>query len=179
MIDPRPYSDEAAMIVLSRLDPHDILEAEAVRGERVTHLGLFADWRAMQAARVASWVIHTDPAPGAAPFAVLGLAHTGQRGVAGAALLARDHRRYRRELVMLARMIREGMPDFARDMGITRIEARAWLRHPRACDFLRLTGFTHEADMAGFGRDGSETFCQFAWTDEFHRLPHHPDPEED
>lgn len=164
MIDPRPYTDEGAMIVLSRLDPHDVMEAEAVRGERVSHLSLFGDWRAMRGAWVGSWVIYTDTA-GGEPFAVLALAHTGQRGVAGAALLARDHRRYRRAMVQLARLIRETMPAFAAELGVTRIEARAWARHPRASAFLSLVGFSHETDMPGFGRDGTEVFRQFAWTD--------------
>jgi uncharacterized protein YjiS (DUF1127 family) len=164
MIDPRPYTDEAAMLVLSRLDPHDVLEAEAVRGEAVTHLSLFGDWRAMRGAWVAGWVVYTEM-QGGEPFALLALANTGQRGVAGASLLARDHRRYRRPMVQLARLIRETLPDFAADLGITRIEARAWARHPRASAFLQLVGFSHECDMPGFGRDGTETFRQFAWTD--------------
>lgn len=161
MISARPYDDQAAMIVLSRLDPHDVMEAEAVRGEAVTHLSLFADWRAMEAARLASWVIYSGANQ---PFALLALCHTGQRGVAAAALLARDHRRFRRELVQLARQVREAMPVMAADWNVTRIEARAWARHPRAAAFLKLVGFSHETDMPGFGRDGTETFRQFAWT---------------
>lgn len=164
MISPRPYTDEAAMLVLSRLDPHDLLEAGATRGEAVTHLSLFGDWRAMRAVWVAGWAVYTRE-EGGEPFALLALAHSGQRGVAGAALLARDHRRFRRELVELARMVRDLMPGFARDAGLTRIEARAWARHPRAASFLTLTGFTHECDMPGFGADGREVFRQFAWTD--------------
>lgn len=163
MIAVRPYSDLAAMAVLSRLDPHDILEAEAVRGEPVTHLSLFADWRAMEPARLASWVAYDDDRFGR-PFALVALAHTGQRGVAGAALLARDHRRFRRPLVELARLIRTEMPGWCTDAGVSRIEARAWSRHPRASAFLGLIGFDHECDMSGFGHDGSETFRQFAWT---------------
>lgn len=164
MISPRPYADDAAMLVLSRLDAHDLLEAEAVRGAAVTHLALFGDWRAMQGAWIASWAVYTRD-EGGEPFALLALAHTGQRGVAGAALLARDHRRFRRELVQLARLIRETMPGLARDLGLTRIEARAWARHPRASAFLSLTGFRHECDMPGFGRDGRDVFRLFAWTD--------------
>jgi len=171
MIDLRPYSDQAAMAILSRLDPHDVLEAEAVRGAAVSHLSLFADWRAMQGARLASWAIYTVPPAGAQPFALLALAHTGQLGVAAAALLARDHHRFRRELVAVARAIRERLPAYAAELGIHRIEARAWARHPRASTFLHLVGFSHEADMPGFGRDGHETFRQFAWTD-----PRLPDP---
>lgn len=162
MIQFAPYDDLAAMQVLSRLDPWDWAEAEATRGAAVTHLQLFAEWRAMQAARVASWVAYDDQTR-TRPFALLALAHTGQRGVAGAALLARDHRKFRRPLVMLARAIRERMPGYCAEAGIARIEARAWAGHPRASAFLSLVGFHHECDMPGFGRAGEETFRQFAW----------------
>lgn len=162
MIEVRPYDDLAAMSVLSRLDPWDLMEAEAVRGAAVTHLALFADWRALQPFRLASWVILTGAAE---PFALLSLTHTGQAGVAQAAFLARDHRRFRRELVEVARRIRTDMPAWAAEMGVARIEARAWARHPRASAFLTLTGFAHEADLPGFGPAGAETFRQFAWTD--------------
>ncbi len=179
MISPRPYSDQAAMLVFQRLDPHDVMEAEATRGEAVTHLSLFGDWRAMRGLWAASWVVYTEEA-GGEPFAVLALSQTGQRGVAGAAMLARDHIRYRRPLVQLARLIREAMPDFADDLGISRIEARAWARHPRASAFLTLTGFTHECDMPGFGAIGAETFRQFAWVDPRLTDPALPrDPKED
>lgn len=163
MIAIRPYSDLAAMQVLSRLDPWDWAEAEATRGAPVTHLQLFAEWRAMQAARLASWVAFDSEACDR-PFALVALSHTGQRSVAGAALLARDHRRFRRPLVELARLIRNEMPGWCSDAGVSRIEARAWARHPRAGAFLSLIGFAHECDMPGFGHDGSETFRQFAWT---------------
>jgi hypothetical protein len=162
MIALGPYSDDHAMAVLSRLDPWDWAEAEATRGAPVTHLQLFAEWRAMQAARVASWVVF-DHETRTCPFALLALAHTGQRGVAGAALLARDHRRFRRPLVELARRVRDGIAGYCAEAGIHRIEARAWAGHPRASAFLALTGFTHECDMPGFGRAGEETFRQFAW----------------
>lgn len=162
------------MLVLSRLDPHDVLEAEAVRGEAVTHLSLFGDWRAMHAAWIASWAVYTEET-GGDPFALLALAHTGQRGVAAAAMLARDHRRFRRPLVQLARLIRDTLPEFAAERGIARIEARAWARHPRASAFLGLIGFDHECDMPGFGHAGQETFRQFAWTDP--ALPR-PNPED-
>lgn len=163
MIATRPYSDEPAMQVLSRLDPWDWLEAEATRGAAVTHLQLFAEWRAMQAVRLASWVVFDDETC-TRPFALVALCHTGQRGVAGAAMLARDHRKFRRPLVELARLIRDDLPGWAQDQGVTRIEARAWAGHPRASAFLALTGFRHECDMPGFGRAGEECFRQFAWT---------------
>ncbi|MCB2117920.1 MAG: hypothetical protein R3D85_16450 [Paracoccaceae bacterium] len=164
MIDARPYSDQAAMAVFRQLDLYDFLEAEAIRGEAVNHLSLFGDWRAMRQAWAASWVVHTGPTALDAPFALVALTHTGQRGVAGAAMLARDHERFRRPLVQLARLIRDRMPEFCNELGIARIEARAWARHPRASAFLQLTGFAHECDMPGFGPHGNETFRQFAWT---------------
>lgn len=160
MVRVRPYEDLSAMAVLSRLDPFDQIEAEAVRGEVAPALALFADWRGMRGAWVGSWVIETE---GCTPFALLALANTGQAGVAGAALLARDHRRYRRELVALSRLIRAEMPGFCKGLGIRRIEARSWAGHPRAAAFLRAVGFRHEADMPGFGRDGTLTFRQFTW----------------
>lgn len=165
MIDARPYDDLAAMAVLSRLDPADVLEAEATRGARVTHLQLFGDWRAMEGNRFLSLVIHTAPSAGSQPFALLGLYHTGLGGVAGAALLARDHRRFRRPLVSLVREIRAQMPGFCERQGIHRIEARAWARHPRALAFLQLCGFRDETPggMPGHGCDGSESFHLFAY----------------
>lgn len=163
MIVLTPYDDLAAMQVLSRLDPWDWAEAEATRGAPVTHLQLFAEWRAMQAARLASWVVYEDQARDR-PFALLALAHTGQRGVAAAALLARDHRKFRRPLVQLAHLIHAEMPGWCADAGVNRVEARAWAGHPRASLFLRRIGFREETAMPGFGRDGSETFRQFAWT---------------
>lgn len=162
MISARPYDDMAAFAVLRDLDAFDQLEAEAVRGARATHLAIFAEWRGMEPHRVASWVVQTAAGT---PFAVVALANTGQAGVAGAAMLARDHARYRRELVQLARAIRTRMPSFAAQAGIHRIEARAWADHPRASQFLTMVGFRHEADMPGFGCDGHEMFRQFAWTE--------------
>lgn len=170
MITARPFEDTAAMQVFHHLDPWDWAEAEAVRGEAVTHLSLFADWRAMRGAWLASWVIHDEATR---PFALLALCHTGQRGVAGAALLARDHRKFRRPLAELALRIRADMPGWAAEAGVKRIEARAWAGHPRASRFLTLCGFTHECDMPGFGRAGEETFRQFAWSEQT-ALPRHP-----
>lgn len=164
MIEARPYDDLAAMAVLSRLDPHDVMEAELVRGAHSGHLALFAEWRAMEAARLVSYVVITSPRRGAKPFALFGLVHTGQAGVAQAALLARDHREFRRPLAELALAIRAGMPGFAAKRGIHRIEARAWFDHPTASALLEALGFEHECDMPGFGLTGRITFRQFAWT---------------
>ncbi len=160
MIQLRPFDDFAAMTVIRGLDPWDQMEAEATRGARSSHLAIWADWRAIEGARVASWVVHSEAGT---PFALVALANTGQSGVAQAAMLAMNHQGWRRELVAVARTIRDQMPEFCAELGIHRIEARAWATHPRASAFLQLVGFHHETDMPGFGPGGTETFRQFAW----------------
>jgi GNAT superfamily N-acetyltransferase len=162
MITIRPWEDYAAMAVFNRLDLHDQMEAELVRGVSCTALGLFADWRAAQAHAALSLVIHSGPA--ARPFAVLLLAHTGQAGVAEAALVAADHARHRWDLGRLGVSIRAQMPGWCAEVGMNRIEARCWLQHPTAARLLQSIGFEHEATLPGFGRDGRATFRQFAWT---------------
>lgn len=163
MIHPRAYDELGAMAVFKALDPHDLMEAQIMRGRAVTHLALFADWQAIQPHAVLSLLLVTSPARGAKPFGLLMLGNTGQAGVAQAAFLARDHGRFRRELVQAARAIRADMPAFCRERGIHRIEARAWAGHPRASHFLQAIGFQAEAVMPGFGASGAETFIQFAW----------------
>lgn len=154
-----PYEDLAALAVFQRLDPADHREAEVTRGAACTPLALWADWRAMQAACVISVVAHD----GTTPFAVVALSHTGQGGVGQAALLARDHNRFRRPLRELAARIRIYMPREAHHRGIHRIEARSWAGHPTAAHLLTLLGFAHECRMPGFGL-GQHDFHQFAWT---------------
>jgi hypothetical protein len=159
MIELRPYDDLAAMAVLSRLDASDRMEAEVMRGAITNHLALFAEWRSMQPAAVLSLVASVA----GQPFALLMLVNTGQHGVASAALLARDHARYRRPLAQFAAAIRRDMPRYCADRGIHRIEARAWDDHPTASSLLAVLGFKHEANMPGFGPRGTVTFRQFAW----------------
>lgn len=161
MIHVRPYEDLAAHAVLGSLDPYDFLEAEITRGRATTGLELFADWRAMNAARMESWVLVTGAG---VPFGLIGLAHTGQAGVAQAALLSRDHRRFRWPLAQAAARIRRDLPAYAEKTGVRRIEARAWGGHPTACDLLYAIGFEPEALMRGFGPDGRDEFVQYAWT---------------
>jgi hypothetical protein len=158
MIDPRPYDDQAAMVVLRDLDGNDRIEAQQVRGVAASHLAIFADWHAMQRGALLSLVIHDG-----APFAVLALGHTGQAGVAQAAFLARNHDRWRVSIARAGVRIRRDMPFLCADWGVHRIEARAWSRHPTAGPFLRALGFRAECDMAGFGATGAETFTQYAW----------------
>tara|TARA_R110000764_G_scaffold11553_1_gene34580 strand:+ start:14638 stop:15171 length:534 start_codon:yes stop_codon:yes gene_type:complete len=160
----QPYSDSSAMLVLSRLDPMDHIEAEQFRGRHVDRLELFADWRAMNAARVVSLVLCTGSEAAPIPFAVLGLSLTGQAGVAQAALLARNHVKFRRPLITAGAEIRGRLPAFCEENNIYRIEVRSWGGHPRAARFLTLCGFQHEIEMPGFGGASGTTFHQFAWT---------------
>jgi hypothetical protein len=163
MISVREFDDLAALSVFQFLDVDDRREAELTRGQGGPLIGLWADWRAMRSAHVLSIVAHVSKAPSSTAFAVLALGNTGQAGVAQAALIARDHTKFRRPLAELALTIRDEMPRFCLERGIHRIEARAWADHPRASRFLDAVGFTHEADMPGFGADGAVTFRQFAW----------------
>lgn len=160
MIRLHPYDDLSAMAVIRQLDHHDQVEADLTRGAATPALALFAQWRSMQAIRIAS---HVATRADGTPFAVFALSNTGQAGVAQAALLARDHARFRRPLATLAAAIRAGMPGFAIDRGIHRIEARAWADHPTASALLTALGFDFETDMPGFGLSGTVTFRQFAW----------------
>lgn len=155
----RPYEDLAALAVFERLDHSDHREAEVTRGAAATPVSLWADWRAMQPAALISLIAHV----GDAPFAVFALGHTGQGGVGQAALLARDHRRFRPQLRRLAALIRTHLPREAQARGVHRIEARCWAGHPTAPALLSLLGFAHECRMPGFGL-GHHDFHQFAWT---------------
>lgn len=160
MIQVRPFQALAAMAVFRQLDWSDHMEAELVRGVPALSLELFGDWYAVRGNCLINYVIETASG---VPFALLALAHTGQAGVAQAALLARDHGRFRRPLAQLGAAIREQMPVWCQQHGVRRIEARAWTDHPTACKFLSQIGFRAECDMPGFGGAGTVTFRQFAW----------------
>lgn len=160
MIRVRPFDSLSAIAVFRQLDPSDQLEAELVRGAPSPALDLFADWRAATRGSLMNLVAETA---GGTPFAVLTLAHSGQYGVAEAALLARDHARFRRPLAELALAIRQRMPDWCAEQGVRRIEARTWAGHPTAARLLAAIGFACEADLPGFGPDGRQHFRQFAW----------------
>ncbi len=158
------WDDEAAFEILADLDVADDLEMTLFRGdgEAALPLVLFADWRAANAGRALSVVAWTGPVGQPRPFALLGVMPTGAAGVFQAALLARDHRRFRSGIVQLVRMMRERLPDVAERQGIRRLECRSWADHPRAGRLLRALGFEREARLAGFG-GGSLTFDQWAW----------------
>jgi hypothetical protein len=168
MIEARAWEDLAGFAVFRDLDAHDLLEAEAVRGQPCTSLSLWADWRAVRGAHLAC---HVFTAHGE-PFAVGALAHTGQAGVAEGALLARDHARFRGPLARLAVLIRNELPGYCAARGIRRIEARSWARHPTGGRLLAALGFRCEATLPGFGGHGRETFEQFAF------LPPPPPPQQ-
>lgn len=156
-----PFNDTDALPIFRALDPNDHIEADLMRGVTTTGFQLWADWRAADNWRVMSMMAFTGPSK-TTPFAVFGLSNTGQAGIASAALLARDHRQYHIPLARLASAIRAKLPSEAGARGIRRIEARAWTWHPTASRLLTALGFEHEADMAGFGPDGSQTYRQFS-----------------
>lgn len=154
-----PWDDMLALPVFRQLDAHDFMEAELIRGAGANGISLWADWRAAEPIRLMSFVALS----GQTPFAVFGVANTGQAGVASAALLARHHARFRMPLARLCAMIRAQMPVEARRRGIHRIEARCWADHPSAATVLAALGFRHECDMPGFGVSGGVLYRQFAF----------------
>lgn len=162
MIDPRPFSNNEALAVFRNLDANDLREAQLSRGGAVEPMDLFCDWKAAQPLCALSLVLRTRHRQ---PFGLLAVAMVpGAAGQAQAAFLARHHRRFRRELVECVRAIRAGLPGWAAEFGLHRIEARSWAGHPTASRFLTGCGFRREATLAGFGPDGRATFHQFAWT---------------
>jgi len=153
------FHQVAAAEVFRDLDPWDQAESEVALGqkippERMAELwGDMGDMTLYQA--VAAW-------QGQA-FAIFSLSFAGMVGNASAALMARDHRRFRRPLAQLALRIRAELPGCAYDLGITRIEARSWAPHPTAGGLLAALDFHHECDVAGLGPDGRSIFRQWAW----------------
>lgn len=163
MIELAPFTPDAALQVFRFLDPADLSEARAMRGFFSHYLDIYTDWSVHQRSALLSLVLKTG-GKGGVPFAVLALSNTGQAGVAQAALLARNHTRYRRPLAEAGARIRREMPEFCRKAGVYRIEARCAYEHPSAQKFLGLCGFRKEAVMPGFGTHLRYHFCQFAWT---------------
>lgn len=161
-IQSTPFENFAALAVMRDLDPQDFLEAQIARGGVADFLDFWADWRAAQPWAALSLVLKSEAGT---PFALLAVARIpGLAGFAQAALVSRPHRRWRRELVQAAKDIRAGLPGWADDAGLTRIEARCWAGHPTAAGFLSACGFHQEAALRGFGPDGAAIFLQFAWT---------------
>ncbi|MEO1796605.1 MAG: hypothetical protein AAFR53_06275 [Pseudomonadota bacterium] len=158
-----PYTDARAFDVLRWLDHDDYLEASLVRGQPPQALALFSEWRALEPLRLASYVLTTDCEINPRPFAVLGVSLSGMAGVAQAALLAKSHTTYRRQLVTAAREIRAQLPLICAEKAINRIEARCWAHHPTAPRFLAACDFHLEAKLPGFGVEGAVPFLQFAY----------------
>lgn len=158
MIRLGPWNDLDGRAVFDRLDPADLTECQLICGTAAGPLSVWADWRAAEPARLVSYVAYHGPTP----FAVFGLSNSGQAGVAEAALLARDHARWRLPLGRLAVMIRRGLPVYLADMGIHRVEARSWADHPTAPRLLAGLGFAAECRMRGFGLTGGAIFTQYA-----------------
>jgi len=165
MIALHPYNDHAAAAIFAQLDPFDQIEANVIQGEIVSHLAMFAQWRAMRPTWIAGHILATDGAPNLADqaFAVMALGNTGQCGVAQGAFLSRNHTKFKKPLVAAARAMAINIPLLCEQHGIHRIEARCYAGHPTASTFLQLIGFQHETDMPGFGSDGSATFRQFSF----------------
>jgi hypothetical protein len=164
MVNLRPYAPDLAAHVFEHLDPFDRLEAEAVRGGPQHYLGLFGDWHAVARSHIVSVVLTRDAPRGEIPFAVAGLANSGVAGVAEAAFLAANHRRHRFAIARAAVRWRPTFQELCRDSGISRVEARAWSKHPNAPHFLRHMGFMRECALPGVGRGGAETFHLYAAT---------------
>lgn len=161
MIELLPFQATLALQVFRSLDPHDQMEAEVIRGAPTEAVTLYAEWHGANAWRAASFVATHGPLR--VPFAVLGVSNTGQAGVGQAALLAKAHGKHKRQLAQLARIIQREIVPWTQARGIHRIECRCWHAHPTAAGFLEHAGFTLDADMPGFGSDGSHRFLQYAW----------------
>lgn len=162
MIHLFPFEDAMAWRVFEDIDLDDRLEAALARGDAAHPLALFADWRAVNVWRATSVVAARSDRE---PFAVVGVVGGGAGGVAQAAMVARTHAEWRRELARLVVELRRRMPAWAGEQGISRIECRCRALHPTAARLLTGVGFRHEADLPGFA-GGHETFRQFAWTAE-------------
>lgn len=164
----RDYDLKSMESVFSYMDHSDLVEAAITRGDpgpvsadKVRHFMI--DWHNANALRLLSLVACRKRQMGALlPFAIFGVSLTGYAGVAQAALLARAHFVFRRDLAELAILIRKGLPEWAAEHGINRIEARSWAGHPTGGGFLRAIGFDLECTMPGFGAGGMETFEQYA-----------------
>lgn len=162
LISLEPFNPEDALRVLSALDENDQLEAEVMRGDKARPYDMLADWMALEKQGAACFVAQVAP-PYVEPIAVMAIVRGGTPGLGHAAMLARDHRFWKRALVPTARAIRDGLPTQARAMGLHRIEVRSWAGHPTAPSLLRAIGFELEAEMIGFGHSGEINLNQWVW----------------
>lgn len=156
------FTPDAALRVLSNLDENDQLEAQLMRGDSAAAYDMLADWM-MLARQGAVCFIGAATAPISEPVAVLGILPGTTPGLGHVAMLARDHRFWKRVLVPLAREIRDRLPTQARAMGLHRLEAHSWAAHPTAASLLTAIGFRLDARMTGFGPSGCVYLNQWSW----------------
>lgn len=161
MIEVRAWDDAAAMQIFGDLDVNDALEAALWRGDSANPLAMFADWRIAGPGSLIAFDVRRTGLE--VPFAVMALTAAGAQGVASAALMARDHARFRRPLTELARHWRRTLPGYCADRGVARCECRSWAGHPTAARLLTHVGFRFEAHLPGFA-GGAIVFDQYAWT---------------
>ncbi len=163
-----PFTPEAALQVLTKLDEMDQFEAQLMRGDEADSYELLAGWMALRQQGAACFVGVVD----GQPIAVMAIVPGVTPGLGHAAMLACDHKQWKRGLVALVRLIRDGFPAQARVMGLHRIEARSWAGHPTAPSLLRAIGFELEAHMVGLGQSGEVNLKQWVWlADYIPRLP--------
>lgn len=160
------YDPLLAKQVFDFIDENDMAELRFMSGAATaTELDAFLQWHQAQIFRLGSWVAVADRPQGPVPFAVLGLSHAGYPGTANAALLARAHRYYRRELVGLVSLVRDFLPKVADDYRLRRIEVRHWCDHPTAGRVLARCGFWRETGrLQGFGGEAmTGDVRQWSW----------------
>ncbi len=157
-----PFNPALARCVLSDLDENDRLEAQLMRGDMAGGYDLLTDWMMIQRQGAACFIGYCDD-PEPSPIAVLAIVPDTVPGLGHVAMLARDHRRWKRQLVSLVRQIRRRLPVQAQHMGLHRLEARSWVGHPTAPTLLRAIGFTPDATMTGFGFSGEIRLRQWSW----------------
>ncbi len=170
-----PFNPADALHVLSALDENDQLEAELMRGDQANPYDLLAGWMALEAQGAVCFIGGVLP-PYDQPIAVLALVPSSTPGLGHAAMLARDHKFWKRAMVPLARIIRDRLPEEAHAMGLHRIEARSWAHHPTAPNLLRAIGFELEAEMVGFGHSGEIPFNQWVWLADYIPRPPQNNP---
>jgi len=161
------YTPQDADRVFKFIDLNDETEALHARGFAARpddfNLQIMLDWHGGQAFRIMSCVgLLKGKSKVSAPFAVFAIGHTGQSGVAQAALLAKHHFGFTRELAELVILIRHALPTIAADHNIHRIEVRSWANHPTAPNLLSALGFEKECTMLGFGATGMDEYHQYA-----------------
>ncbi|SDW15693.1 hypothetical protein SAMN05444336_101269 [Albimonas donghaensis] len=146
-----PLAPAPALAVLTDLDAHDRMEAAFTLG---SHFDAGDALRQLICQEAAGGLFFTvwrhAPEGGALPFALVGFSPVYMPGCFAGALLARDHRRWRRPLAQLAAAMRADLPAWAQARGVARIEARCWSSHPTAPALLTAIGFAREATVPRF-----------------------------